>query len=232
MFEFPKEDCSKIGESMKDLFNEMKSSNIAINPIDFIFNYRSNYPDENDGGDSIDCLQKLFEILNSNFEVNQTIYMFQIKQNATCCNGHVFQRINEIELCLELHLYNNQYKTIEDYIKNLFTEIKCPIEDKLVLCQYHNYIEPLPLIIFIHPNRYYYSADSQEAERLPFNINVSMHFDIGNTHYHFKAAILQYGGRNNGHYKAHICKNEKSYLYDDSLVEELHDTNLNFYNEK
>lgn len=78
-------------ECLKTLYYEVKFSEIFCNPIDFICTYKCFYDhDDQVGGDASECLAHLFEILNSNFIVDNSLFLCQIKKNVTCDKNHSY----------------------------------------------------------------------------------------------------------------------------------------------
>ena len=242
-FDHPKDNCSELAQSLKNLYFEVKFSDIVCNPIVFICNYREYFEadridsenEEDALGDAMECLGNLILILESNFEIDVSLYKCQIKQQVTCNNDHSFVEEKECELFIEIYLFNNNCETIEESVNELFTEetdnIYCPNDLSIMPCKYYFFIDPMPMILFIHINRYYYSEESQTVERIPFTIEINDEININSITYRFKGAILHYGNRFSGHYKVINRYNDFFYIYSDSFIEKIDDFDFSDYSE-
>lgn len=226
-FESPKEECSELGQSLKMLYYEVKFSETVCDPIDFICNYNCFYDqDDTDGGDAAECLIHLFKIIDSDFNVDNSLFLYQMKKRVTCEKQHSFVYDHQCELFLELYFYDNNFESINDWVNNCFLNEKteealCQTENEIVQCKCCYFIDPIPMILFIHINRYYYSKESQNAERIPSNIQINEEIAVAQNTFRFKGAILHFDSRNSGHYQTLIRNEDGYYLYNDSSIEEI-----------
>ena len=61
----------------------------------------------------MECLGNLILILESNFEIDVSLYKCQTKQQITCNKDHSFIEEKECELFIEIYLFHNNCQTIE-----------------------------------------------------------------------------------------------------------------------
>lgn len=86
-------------------------------------------------------------------------------------------------------------------------------------------------VFFVHINRYTYSAESQNAERCSFNLEINEVINLNTNIYELKCVLLHINGRNSGHYKVLMKHNNDYYMYSDAIVEKIEEFQFSDFNE-
>ena len=239
IFENPKKNCSEVAHSLVSLYLNAKISDMSIIPIDFIttYEYAYNIKQIKGANDSMECFVRFFDIIESNFNFDFSQYYMIYQQKIICQNGHLFFYEQQKELFYDIFLINNSYDDIQGSIENFFNnyeikELLCPNENQLIQCKITNYLEKSPLIIFVQFYKYYYNQESQNMEKLQFNLNINDQIEVNSTFYNFKCALLHIGGRESGHYQVIVKNQNDFYLYNDALVTKLDNFHYSDFKEK
>lgn len=231
----PTENCSELAKLLKKLYYQVKQLDTSCIPREFYKLYKSTYHLKKKPGDALYIFNNLLTILEKKFIYDDLIYSCSIHQKTECINGHFFI-YNEPSIFLEVYLNENICNDIQEYIIQMFSTQKlseeyCPIERETVQCKISYIISYLPFVLFIHMNRYWFSKDSQDAERIENNLDIKQNINIEDTNYMFKCALLHLGSRDEGHYIV-ICKyNNDFYMYNDAIVEKIENFRFENFNQ-
>lgn len=225
IFSNPKDECSTLAINLASVYFSAKDSEYSYNPVDFIKLYRLNNNLSTIPGDSVECFMKIMDLIEENFTVDTGLYKSSFYKEVECENGHCFEKEN-IELLINIQIINNQCEDLQENISNYFSNISfdemfCPSDRKPVKCQFTIKINEISPILFFFIDRYYYSSESQNAERIYSCMNINNDIFIGEVCYEFRSSLLHLGSRLSGHYQIIIKNNDDFYLYDDAQVKKI-----------
>lgn len=234
-FKAPKEQCSPLAKSLAQIFISSKESEFSYNPIEFIKEYRLSNCLPKTPQDSLECFINLMQLIESNFNVDISIYTSIFVKEIECENGHQFMDMMDDPI-ITIQPFDNVHNDLQKYITNLlngelYDTIVCPDELIPVYCRYTININKISPLLFSHIDRYYFSTESQNAERLPFNLEINNEIEINSITFQFKAALLHFGSRLSGHYNSLIKHKDNYYLYNDAKIDELENFDYALFNE-
>lgn len=217
-----KDECSALAINLASVYFSTKESEYSYNPVEFIKQYRlinnlSTLP-----GDSVECFMNIMDLIEKNFVVESGIYKSCFNKEVQCENGHSFEK-EALEPLINIQILNNNCEDLQENISNYFSnilsdEMFCPIDGKPVMCQFTIKSKEISPILFFFIDRYYYSSESQNAERIYSCMNINNDIYIDTVCYEFKSSLLHLGSRLSGHYQVIIKNNDDFYLYDDAEV--------------
>ena len=107
----------------------------------------------------------------------------------------------------------------------------CAIDDDKNDCSISLILDKMPQVLLVHIDRYYYSAQSQVLERIPFHMEVNQEIQLNSFKYAFKCPILHIGSRTSGQYKLLVNDGNDYYIYDDALINRIEDFNYSNFDE-
>ena len=235
VLENPHDNIDEIALSLSNLYYEVKYSPLSVIPFDFVSNYQSVNDIENTPDDAYECFINLMSILELNFDIDKSLYSYSLIRKIDFICG--YSATNSIDdIFIEIHLYNNKFNDLQEYLTNFSQiidtqQVKCPIDNSNEEAQITYSIHQIPKILFLHVNKYYYSCESQNTERIAFLLDVNDIIEYESKRYKFKCSILHFGSRFCGHYKFLLNHNEEYYIYNDAFVEKVLDFQYSLFNE-